>query len=138
MNPAAWQYRELVQGLHALQPKKRGNPVSWIVLLGCAYVVGGLGFDHSVREAIFSPAGQHGPQFSAQPSKLPSAVAARVTLPVVAVPAAQTPAQQSITAQLLAPNPVAQPAPVAQPDSPLPHAHAKAAAPITRAHSRKK
>lgn len=135
MNPLAWQYRELVQGLHSLRPKKRGNPVSWIILMGCTYVVGGLGADASVREALFAPsAPHHAPAFTAAAPALPAGVAPanmRVAMPVVVIPTPQA---------LAAPvQPESQPGVTEQQDdSPLPHAKAHNTAPTKRAHSGKR
>jgi len=49
------QYGSLVDGLIALNPKKRKPWAQWIVFVGCLFVLVSLGGDRQVRDALFSP-----------------------------------------------------------------------------------
>lgn len=49
------QYGTLVEGLRALNPKKRKPWAQWIVFAGCMYVLLALGGDRQVRDALFAP-----------------------------------------------------------------------------------
>lgn len=49
------QYGSLVDGLRALNPKKRKPWAQWIVFMGCLYVLVSLGADRQVRDALFAP-----------------------------------------------------------------------------------
>lgn len=98
------QYGSLVDGLRALNPKKRKPWAQWIVFAGCLFVLVSLGSDRQVRDALFSPR---------LPGRAPTSqqVVAQTQVRVQQRPAAQPPVQVQVAQQPVALAPVA-PTPV--------------------------